>query len=257
MSEGWIKLHRKWLENPIAQKPYYGHLWITLLLKAAYKQSEFIWNNDKHLLKPGQLMTGRKKLSEQTGIPESTVERILTYLENEQQIEQQKTNKFRIITIRNWEKYQSFGKANNKVDDKRTANGQQVDTYKNVKNDKNNRYRPNSDEFRLAKLLLDLILIRKPDYKKPNLQQWAVQIDRMIRLDSRKPGRIEAVIRWCQQDDFWQNNVLSTNKLRRHFDKLELTMQKSKKGISNERSKIYRTDTEYKSAAAANGHIEI
>jgi len=26
MSEGWIKVHRQWLENPIAQRPYYGHL---------------------------------------------------------------------------------------------------------------------------------------------------------------------------------------------------------------------------------------
>jgi len=202
-------------------------------------------------------MTGRKKLSEQTGIPESTVERILKYLENEQQIEQQKTNKFRIITIRNWEKYQGCEKANIKTDGKRTANGQQVDTYKNVKNDKNNKYRPNSDEFRLAKLLLDLILIRKPDYKKPNFQKWAVQIDRMIRLDSRKPGRIEAVIRWCQQDDFWQDNILSTDKLRKQFDRLELAMQKSQKGKSNERGKTYRRDTKYRSAEQAEGCIEI
>ena len=137
--DGWIKLHRQWLENPVAQRPYYGHLWVTLLLKAAHKKSEFIWNNKKRTVGPGQLVTGRKNLSEQTGIPESTVERILTYLEGEQQIEQQKTNKFRIITVKNWEKYQGCEKANSGTDSKWTTDEQQADIYKNDKNVKNSK----------------------------------------------------------------------------------------------------------------------
>lgn len=78
-------------------------------------------------------MTSRKELSKQAGIPESTVERILTFFENEQQIEQQKTNKFRIITIKNWEEYQHCEKSHIKTDIKRSANGQPVSTYKNDK----------------------------------------------------------------------------------------------------------------------------
>jgi len=85
-------------------------------------------------------------------------------------------------------------------------------------------YKPNSKEFVLSELLQNLILGRKPDFKKPNLQKWAIHIDRMIRLDNRKPETIEKVIRWCQTDDFWQNNILSTAKLRKQFDKLELRM---------------------------------
>jgi len=88
-------------------------------------------------------------------------------------------------------------------------------------------YSANSDELVLSQFLLNLILERKPDYKKPNLQTWAKHIDQMIRLDARKPDRIRAVIEWCQQDDFWQNNILSTAKLRKQFDKLELRMTKT------------------------------
>jgi hypothetical protein len=80
-------------------------------------------------------------------------------------------------------------------------------------------------------LLFEEMTKRKPDHKKPNLQKWAKHIDYMIRLDERKPERIEAVIRWCQQDApkggngfGWQNNILSTRKLREKFDKLELDM---------------------------------
>ena len=81
-----------------------------------------------------------------------------------------------------------------------------------------------SNEFRLSKQLFELIKNRKSTFKKPNLQKWAEQIDLMIRLDKREPSVIEAVIEWCQQDEFWQNNILSTQKLRKQFDQLELKM---------------------------------
>ena len=84
-----------------------------------------------------------------------------------------------------------------------------------------------SVEYGLAKLLLDCIRSRKADYRGPNLQAWAKHVDYMIRIDHRTPERIRAVIEWCQQDDFWQNNILSTSKLREQFDKLELKMSKS------------------------------
>lgn len=242
MNRGWIMLHRQLLENPIVAKPAYCHLWVVLLLKAAHKQTDFIWNNKRQILRPGQLVTGKNKLSEQTGIPPTTVGRILKYLKDEHQIGQQTTNKFRIITIKNWEKYQPKNKSGQQMDNKRTTDGQQMDTYNNVKNDNNdNKYSPNSDEFRLSELLFNEIVSRKPDFKRPNLQKWAVHIDRMTRLDSRAVERIEEVIRWCQQDDFWQNNILSTEKLRKHFDKLELQINKGKNNGSNKTNREFTT----------------
>lgn len=82
------------------------------------------------LIKAGQLITGRKQLTEATGIPETTIERILKGFESEHQIGQQKTNKYRVITILNWEEHQ------NRTPE-RTTNGQQTDTYKNDKKEKN------------------------------------------------------------------------------------------------------------------------
>jgi len=96
-------------------------------------------------------------------------------------------------------------------------------------------FRPNSDEFRLAELLLDLILQRSPNFQKGKLkgkngkekllQKWVADIDKLIRIDGREPKHIEKVIRWCQADPFWQNNILSTEKLRKQFDQLELKMK--------------------------------
>ena len=70
---GWIKLYRCLLEDAVCQKSAYFHLWVTLLLMAAHKEHEFIFNNQIQKLKPGQLITGRKKLSKLTGIHPSRV----------------------------------------------------------------------------------------------------------------------------------------------------------------------------------------
>lgn len=100
-----------------------------------------------------------------------------------------------------------------------------------VNNSKVNNYRSTSDEVKLASLLGILILERKPDYKnvinqqKKEWQDWAKDIDLMIRKDNRGISKISIVIKWCQQSNFWQNNILSTNKLREQFDKLELQIE--------------------------------
>jgi hypothetical protein len=133
--QGWITLSRKLLDNPIFKKPDYLAVWMFLLLKANHKETSFIWNNKKHTLKKGQLLTGRKKIAQVTGIAESQIYKILKYLELEQQIEQQKTTKFTIITIINWDKYQQKEQqkeqqSNNRV----TTKEQQSNTYNNGNN---------------------------------------------------------------------------------------------------------------------------
>jgi hypothetical protein len=81
-----------------------------------------------------------------------------------------------------------------------------------------------SDEIRLSEFLFSLIAARDPQFKKPNFQKWAEHIDRLIRIDKRSAQDIEDVITWCQNDSFWQNNILSTNKLRDKFTQLTLKM---------------------------------
>ncbi|MBT9169502.1 MAG: hypothetical protein DDT19_02862 [Syntrophomonadaceae bacterium] len=56
----------------------------------------------------------------------------------------------------------------------------------------------------------------------------------MIRIDKRDPEKIRQIIEWCQADDFWQNNILSTGKLREQFDQLGLKMRGDKKSRNEE-----------------------
>ena len=89
---GWIKLHRKLLDNPVVCKDSdHMSVWIYLLLNATHTPRDYIFDSERTTLQPGQLITGRKSISTSTGVHESKVQRILKVLEIEQQIEQRTT----------------------------------------------------------------------------------------------------------------------------------------------------------------------
>jgi len=94
-------------------------------------------------------------------------------------------------------------------------------------------YSEDSNELLLAKYLVDNIYQRNPNHKKPDLQKWAKEINYLIRLDGKDPEIIRKVITWCQKDSFWQNNILSTKKLRDQFDQLFLKMKGDNNGRNN------------------------
>lgn len=134
--EGYIKLYRKLLDNPIIMKDNdYLAVWIYLLLNATHKEIEAVFNGEKITLHKGQLITGRKSISEKLGISESKTQRVLKCFESEHQIEQQTTRHNRLITILMWKEYQVSEQQNEQVmNNKRTTNEQLMNTNNNVKN---------------------------------------------------------------------------------------------------------------------------
>ena len=110
--EGWIRVHRKIIDAPWFNKSEYVHLWLYLLLKANHKDQEVFIGNEKILVKRGQLLTSRHKLSEVVHIQENKIYRILKCFENEHQIEQHKTRKYTVISIVNYDMYQKSEQVN-------------------------------------------------------------------------------------------------------------------------------------------------
>lgn len=137
--QGYIKLYRQILDNPIVCKD--GEcfaIWCYLLLNATHTEYDTMFKGKRITLIPGQLITGRKSIAQKLKVDESKVQRFLKLLEIEQQIEQQKSNKNRLITIVNWSKYQeNEQQTEQQVNNKRTTSEQQVNTNNNVKNIKN------------------------------------------------------------------------------------------------------------------------
>ena len=133
--EGWVKLHRKLLSSSIWENEKLLRVFMWCLLKASHKKHEQIVGMATVELSPGQFVTGRKKAAIELGMKESTVESHLKALEKLNIISMKTNNKFRVITIENWELYQSDEEND---DNKITTNGQQNNTNKNGKNGKNN-----------------------------------------------------------------------------------------------------------------------
>lgn len=98
-----------------------------------------------------------------------------------------------------------------------------------------------ADEFYLA--LKDA---HGEDFKKPNLENWAMHFDRMIRIDGRETSMIRKVMNWAVNDSFWKPNILSAAKLREKFLTLKLQMerpqQKQGKSFKSEEAQWKRKD---------------
>lgn len=138
MTEGWIKLHRKILDNPVVTKDN-DHLavWIWLLLNASHREHPAVFNGEKITLKPGQLITGRKKLAEECRISESKANRIINDFKIEQQIEQQTNRHGSLISILRWDEYQKSEQQNEQLmNNQRTTNEQPVNTKQECKNER-------------------------------------------------------------------------------------------------------------------------
>lgn len=91
-----------------------------------------------------------------------------------------------------------------------------------------NKFSDESLPIILSQKLFTRIKSNNPKAKEPNIQVWAKHIDLMLRIDKRTSEEIEVVIDWCQQDNFWYTNILSTDKLRKQYDRLVMEMNKKK-----------------------------
>ncbi|MDD5626000.1 MAG: helix-turn-helix domain-containing protein [Patescibacteria group bacterium] len=78
-----------------------------------------------------------------------------------------------------------------------------------------------SSDIEAANYLWDCIKERLPNFKEPNLDDWADEISKMRRIDKRPREEIMGAIEWAQQNNFWQSNILSPVKLRKHFDMMQ------------------------------------
>ena len=161
------------------------------------------------------LLTKLKKPNILRAIKKLSIKKVVVIKDDNRHKPKYKFNK-------NYEHWKPLSKKITVINNDKRSLSKMIPTKENYTKE---NYSPNSDEFRMAQLLFSLILKRNPGHKKPDIQKWALHIDRMIRLDSRKVDDIEAIINWCQEDGcFWQNIILSTENLRQKFDQLKLKM---------------------------------
>jgi hypothetical protein len=146
--EGWIKLHRKFVEWRWFEKSEAVHLFIYLLLKANHKDN--FWQDIE--VKRGQLITSFGKISAETKISVQSVRTLLRKFEDSQELTSKSTNKFTLLTICNYECYQGKDEdtniqTNNQLTNNQQTTNKQLTTNKNDKNEKNENNIPNWVDF--------------------------------------------------------------------------------------------------------------
>jgi len=135
---GWVKLHRKAIENGWLKNHNMWIFWTYCLLKASHKRHKHLVGFRQIELAPGQFVFGRKIASIETGLSEQAVRTCLENFKKLGNITSTSTNKYTLVTIVNWGLYQDTNQETNqqpnqKVTSNQPAGNQQVTTNKNVR----------------------------------------------------------------------------------------------------------------------------
>jgi len=148
---GWIKLHRKILDNPIFHNPELYQLFSFCLLRANHNETKIIWNSQEESLEKGCFITGRKVIAEALGQSESAIYRKLKVLEKLKMITVKSNNKYSVVKVLNYGVYQGLDVEDEQpVNNQRTTSEQPVNTdntNENLKNLKKYIYTPDELEI--------------------------------------------------------------------------------------------------------------
>jgi hypothetical protein len=114
---GWVKLHHKLLESMVFKSDGMLKIWIWCLLKASHKERWVLIKtgrgNTEVKLSPGQFIFGRKTAAKELGENENTTYKRIKKLKKSQNVTIESNTKYSIVTICNWETYQSEEKKSN------------------------------------------------------------------------------------------------------------------------------------------------
>ena len=75
----------------------------------------------------------------------------------------------------------------------------------------------------LRRTFVRALLTRDPEHSvrtKTDFTAWDLVLDRMIRLDGRRPEDVATLIEWAVMDPFWNAVIQSPKKLREKWDQL-------------------------------------
>lgn len=186
MGKSYIKLLRALLEWEWYKDSKMVHLFIHLLLKANFKDGKFQGID----VRRGQLIVGVNSLSESTGISVQSIRTCLNKLKLTNEITIKSTNKFSLITIVKYEKYQDFEvKPTRKPTNKQQTTNKQLTTIEEGKKEKKVNTIPSVTEF------LDYVK-EKEGIKYPEIEKSATfKYDAWVTNDW-KDGNDKKISNW-------------------------------------------------------------
>lgn len=145
-NKGYVLFYRDIMNHAIFTDPYLYKLFSYCIFKASHRDREVLIDNNVINIKKGQFVWGRKVATNELNLnsppkyqlSESTWERKLKTLEKLSIINRITNNKYTVVTIENWEVYQTTKQQSEQqneqeMNSKRTADEQQMNTDKSLK----------------------------------------------------------------------------------------------------------------------------
>lgn len=228
--EGWIKLHRKISDSRCFANEGLFKVWVWCLIKANHQKKWVDIKTGKGVTEvevlPGQFIFGRNIAAKELKMKPSTVNDRMKKLERMQNIVMQPNTHYSLISIINWDNYQSKEDEvrqaiQQPTDNQPTGNQQPTDTNKNDKNEKtDNNEKIYSDEIKnfindYQNYVLNAFPKTAPKITDSLIENCCDTIDKLIRLDNFTFQEIYDSIKWASNDDFWSDQILSLAQLRR------------------------------------------
>ena len=107
-AKGWFKLYRTITDTDL-DSPNRLHLWITIIENVNWKASPspINWHGKQRYIQPGEFLVSFKRWIENRKLCYSTARKNLYYLEKTGRIRIERGNRSMVITVCNWNKYQS------------------------------------------------------------------------------------------------------------------------------------------------------
>jgi hypothetical protein len=203
-----------------------------MLLLANHDDNRFLLGNELIEVERGSFVTSELKLMDRWGWGKTKLRNFLELLQKDGMILKKSDRKKTTITIVNYSEYQPT-----QTTSKPRANHEQTTSkpraYTN--NNDNNVNNVNKEdvplkkkpkiftsedkEYLLAEYLSKQIAKRlnKPLKEEKDLQRWAADFNKMVRLDNYDIEEIKEVLMFSQKNDFWQTNILSAAKFRKQY----------------------------------------
>lgn len=222
-TEGFYLVHRCIDDSWMKGDGYAQMILIKLIGWAKYRDvGKMVRVNGKFIpLKRGQLITSLKEIETATGFPKGKIERRIKWMSERETIEMQTGSSGTIITICNYDKYQTIKKSDGKqTGNKQETNGKQTGNEQEHKKEGNEL---NEGKNILPSTSVDstyLPLAEKWLAFAKRKQHWDKKLDSRLTLFSAEIAKIcqkldmpveelEKVLDFIETDDFWQDHAIS------------------------------------------------
>lgn len=148
---GFVKIHRQLVSWGWYQDHVVKDLFLHLILTANFREQEWMGRT----IGPGQVVTSYAHLARDLGFSVKQIRTALEKLKRTGEVASEATNRYTVVTIANWEKYQlteeeTAGEVASKEASEGQAEGNQKankgQQLKNDKNDKNNNKKKNIEK---------------------------------------------------------------------------------------------------------------